>query len=162
MQERYMKLGICKRCQRLRPIYQVAKQLCSSCRQLEKLYSNPKKYKEYLEKQRKKRQNPEYKEAKRQYNYDYYRTGDNAERMKEYGRKYWQEYGKYKYSKTNIKWAKEHPEQAKKAQKKYYDTHREKRLNSQKRWRNSKRGKEWKKEYMLNKSNQKLKGGQND
>ncbi len=111
-----MKLGICKRCKRLRPIYQVAKQLCASCRQLEKLYSNPERYKRYLAKQRERnRKNPE---AKRQYNYEYYRIGNNAERMKAYGRKYYQE-NREKCDKATIKWKKNNPEKVKASQKKY-------------------------------------------
>jgi len=130
--QRNLKIKVCKRCNRLRPIYQVTKQLCGSCRQLERLYNNPKKYAKYLKKQREKYwKNPQ---KKKDYNYNYYRTGNHGEKMKAYGIAYWREH-KEKYAKYSKKWAKEHPERIKERRKAYYQRHKEQKLAQQRKWR---------------------------
>jgi len=84
---RELKLGICSKCHRKRPIYQIAKRLCSSCRILEGLYSHPERY-EKLKRQTIKRykENPELKKS---YNRKYYRTKKGNRKMREYGINYY-------------------------------------------------------------------------
>lgn len=136
--QRNLKIKVCKRCNRLRPIYQVTKQLCGSCRQLERLYNNPKKYAKYLKKQREKYwKNPQ---KKKDYNYNYYRTGNHGEKMRAYGIAYWREH-KEKYAKYSKKWAKEHPERMKERRKAYYQKHKGEKLAQQRKWRKANRDK---------------------
>jgi len=84
---RILKIKVCSRCKRKRPIYQIKKQLCASCRTLERFEREPKAY-ERLKKQiiERYRKNPE---PKRKYNKRYYIK--HAEHLKSYGRKYWRE-----------------------------------------------------------------------
>jgi hypothetical protein len=83
-------IGTCQRCNKEREIYNISKQLCSSCRVLEALYNHPRRYARLKRKTREAyHKNPQ---DKINYNYKYYRTGDNAERMKAYGRNYWAKY----------------------------------------------------------------------
>jgi hypothetical protein len=156
---RTLKIGICKRCKRERPIYHIGKQLCGSCRQLERLYNNPKRYAIYLKKQREKYwKNPQ---KKKDYNYKYYRTGNHGDKMRTYGIKYWREH-KEKYAKYSKKWAKEHPERIKERHRLYYQKHKGEKLEQQRKWRkrnpnktrgymkkwvNSPKGKKWLEEY---------------
>ena len=87
-----LKIGICQRCNRKRPIYQQSKRLCSSCRVLEGLYNHPERY-EKLKKQTMEayHKNPK---IKLDYNYKYYRTGDHAKKMKKYARDYYRKNNK--------------------------------------------------------------------
>jgi len=144
---RILKINICSRCKRQRPIYQKKKQLCGSCRQLAQLYSNPERYKKYLAHQRE-----NYKKnraVKIAYNYKYYRTGNHAEKMKAYGLAYWRAHEE-KYREYKKKWAKEHPEKVKENYKRNYKKNREKILARGRKWRakNKEKVKAYQKNYM--------------
>jgi hypothetical protein len=176
--ERCGEIAICRRCNRARAIYNITKQLCGSCRILEPLHKDKKKYAELLEKQRERYKDEEYRKMKHKYNKRYYSKKENAEKMKETARRYWREH-KELCNENKRKWKKANSEKHKAWLTKYYAKNKDKILTKNKTWREanaekikkyrdtwrfSEKGRKYMKEYYLkhNKKNyEKRKKNQN-